>query len=108
MPRATSAACEAFPPSDVSLQQLRAESRLALANKYGLGLGRPVVISLSRLHPFKGLEYLVDIHIEVDPGRTVAEGHAIAHAVKDRLIRRVPAIRDVLVHVEPHHEGRGG
>jgi cation diffusion facilitator family transporter len=51
-----------------------------------------------------GLEQLVDIHIEVDPGLTVAEGHSIAHAVKDRLIRHVAAIRDVLVHVEPYRE----
>ena len=53
-----------------------------------------------------GLEYLVDIHIEVDPARPSRQGHAIAHAVKDRLIGRVTAIRDVLVHVEPHDEGR--
>ena len=26
-----------------------------------------------------GLEYLVDIHVEVDPDKTVEEGHAIAH-----------------------------
>src|SRR5262249_1922890 len=49
-----------------------------------------------------GLEYLVDIHIEVDPGLTVEAGHAIAHTVKDRVIGHVAAIRDVLVHVEPH------
>ena len=53
-----------------------------------------------------GLEYLVDIHIEVDPDRTVETGHAIAHAVKDRLINHVAAIHDVLVHVEPHREER--
>jgi divalent metal cation (Fe/Co/Zn/Cd) transporter len=49
-----------------------------------------------------GLEYLVDIHIEVEPSETVETGHAIAHRVKDRIISQVPAIRDVLVHVEPH------
>jgi cation diffusion facilitator family transporter len=49
-----------------------------------------------------GLERLVDIHIEVDPEHTVAEGHSMAHAVKDRLIHHVAAIRDVLVHVEPY------
>jgi cation diffusion facilitator family transporter len=49
-----------------------------------------------------GLESLVDIHVEVEPGLTVEEGHAIAHAVKDRLISQVPAVRDVLVHIEPH------
>lgn len=52
-----------------------------------------------------GLEYLVDIHIEVAPDLTVEVGHAIAHAVKDRIKHNVAAIRDVLVHVEPHMEG---
>ena len=53
-----------------------------------------------------GLEYLVDIHIEVAPDLTVAVGHAIAHAVKDRIKSQIQAVRDVLVHVEPtpsHH-----
>ncbi len=48
-----------------------------------------------------GLEYLVDIHVEVDPDQSVRDGHAIAHAVKDRLIRLPRPIRDVLVHIEP-------
>jgi len=49
-----------------------------------------------------GLDYLVDIHVEVDPQESVRSGHAIAHAVKDRVIDGVGPIRDVLVHVEPH------
>jgi cation diffusion facilitator family transporter len=53
-----------------------------------------------------GLEYLVDIHVEVDPDQTVEEGHAIAHRVKDRLIHDVTPVRDVLVHVEPHRKPR--
>ena len=48
-----------------------------------------------------GLEYLVDIHVEVDPELTVREGHAIGHAVKDRLLERMVTIKDVLVHIEP-------
>jgi len=51
-----------------------------------------------------GLEYLVDIHVEVDPEHSVRDGHAIAHAVKDRVIDRFVPIRDVLVHVEPSPE----
>jgi cation diffusion facilitator family transporter len=51
-----------------------------------------------------GLEYLVDIHVEVAPERTVRDGHSIAHAVKDRVIERFVPIRDVLVHVEPSPE----
>jgi glycosyltransferase involved in cell wall biosynthesis len=53
---------EAFPPEGVPLDQLRREGRSLLAEKYGCGLSRPVIMALSRLHPFKGLEYLVDAH----------------------------------------------
>jgi cation diffusion facilitator family transporter len=49
-----------------------------------------------------GIEYLVDIHVEVDPDQSVRDGHKIAHAVKDRVIRLSGPVRDVLVHVEPH------
>lgn len=48
-----------------------------------------------------GLEYLVDIHVEVDPELPVREGHAIGHAVKDRLKERIETVKDVLVHIEP-------
>lgn len=48
-----------------------------------------------------GLEYWVDMHIEVDPGMTVAAAHKLAHSVKDVVRREVPNIQDVLIHVEP-------
>lgn len=48
-----------------------------------------------------GLEYLVDMHIEVDPHATVRAGHAIAHAVKDHVMGRTPLVKNVMVHVEP-------
>ncbi|MBV9123018.1 MAG: cation transporter [Planctomycetes bacterium] len=48
-----------------------------------------------------GMEYLVDIHVEVDPEITVREGHAIAHAVKDHVQAQIGSIRDLLVHIEP-------
>ncbi len=49
-----------------------------------------------------GLEYLVDIHIQVDAGETVDEGHRISHLVKDELLDRFTNLRDVLVHLEPY------
>lgn len=49
-----------------------------------------------------GLEYFADIHIEVDPQMTVADGHRVGHTVKDHLLARFPNLRDVLVHLEPH------
>jgi len=49
-----------------------------------------------------GLEFFADIHIEVDPHLSVAEGHRIGHEVKDRLLSTFPTLRDVLVHLEPY------
>lgn len=51
-----------------------------------------------------GLSLLVDIHVHVEGGQTVREGHAIAHAVKDTLIAAPLAISDVAVHIEPARE----
>ncbi len=51
-----------------------------------------------------GYQYLVDMHLEVDPQITVAEGHHIAHSVKDKVRAEIPTISDVLVHIEPVSE----
>lgn len=51
-----------------------------------------------------GLEFFVEIHIEVDGQSTVEEGHRIGHQVKDELMRHFPRIRDVHVHVEPDRD----
>ncbi|MGO9113821.1 MAG: cation diffusion facilitator family transporter [Thermoguttaceae bacterium] len=60
------------------------------------------VLGVDKLHVRKaGLEYLVDIHIEVDPRIRVTEGHTIGHAVKARLVTEITAVKDVLVHIEP-------
>jgi len=48
-----------------------------------------------------GLEYYVDLHVKVDGGMTVTEGHEIAHLVKDAVRNAVPEVADVLVHIEP-------
>jgi cation diffusion facilitator family transporter len=52
-----------------------------------------------------GFQYFVDMHIEVDPQMTVQQGHQIAHQVKGRVCEAVPAVCDVLVHVEPGKTG---
>ena len=48
-----------------------------------------------------GLQYLVDLHIEVDPTLTVAASHAIAGHVRATLKRELSWVADVMVHVEP-------
>jgi cation diffusion facilitator family transporter len=49
-----------------------------------------------------GMEYLVDIHIQVPADHTVQEGHRISHLVKDQLLDRFTNLRDILVHLEPY------
>ena len=48
-----------------------------------------------------GFEFFVDIHIIVDGQMSVREGHDIAHAVKDYIIRHKPLVYNVLTHIEP-------
>ena len=48
-----------------------------------------------------GYRLYVDMHVEVNPEMTVVRSHEIAHAVKDKIRRQIPAVSDVLVHIEP-------
>ncbi len=65
--------------------------------------GTPSVRAVEKLLVRKsGLEYLVDIHIQVDRDLTVEEGHRIGHSVKDTLVTQFPAVRDALIHLEPY------
>ncbi|HZJ35015.1 MAG TPA: cation diffusion facilitator family transporter [Gillisia sp.] len=51
-----------------------------------------------------GMTFHVDLHVAVNAGITVKEGHNIAHRVKDRLLSEFPEIADVLIHIEPFEE----
>jgi cation diffusion facilitator family transporter len=55
-----------------------------------------------------GLQYHVDLHLEVDGWISVDAGHAIATAVRERIRTDVAAVSDVLVHVEPLGLGESG
>jgi cation diffusion facilitator family transporter len=48
-----------------------------------------------------GYYLYVDMHVQVDPRMTVLRSHQIAHEVKDKVRRQFPAVKDVLVHIEP-------
>ena len=48
-----------------------------------------------------GYQYFVDMHVEVDPQMTVLRSHEIAHDVKNIIRDAIPAVSDVLVHIEP-------
>jgi len=49
-----------------------------------------------------GRQYLVDMHLEVDPDKSVRDAHELAHRVKDAIMQAMPAVQDVLIHIEPH------
>lgn len=62
----------------------------------------PGVLSAEKCRVRKsGLSYLADIHIRVDGNISVHQGHAISHAVKDRLMATPLPLEDVTVHIEP-------
>jgi len=48
-----------------------------------------------------GNHLLVDMHVHVHPHMTVEHSHRIAHQVKDAVRECVPAVLDVLIHIEP-------
>ncbi|TWU42110.1 cation diffusion facilitator family transporter [Novipirellula artificiosorum] len=48
-----------------------------------------------------GLEFFIEIHVQVDGEMTVGQGHRIGHHVKDHLLMEMPRVRDVHVHIEP-------
>jgi cation diffusion facilitator family transporter len=47
-----------------------------------------------------GGEFLIDVHILVDPEMTVTEGHRVAEIARRNLIKAFDNIQDVLVHVD--------
>lgn len=46
-------------------------------------------------------EVYVDLHIQVDPGASVAEGHAVAEAVEKAVCDGFVQVADVIAHLEP-------
>ena len=51
-----------------------------------------------------GSDALVDVHILVDPGLSVSEGHMIGERVRTRLIGEMDDVSDVTVHIDPEDD----
>jgi cation diffusion facilitator family transporter len=65
-------------------------------------LGIPGVQGVDKAYARKtGMQYHVDLHIEVDPAMSVADAHVVAGHVRGRIRTDLPWVADVLVHVEP-------
>jgi cation diffusion facilitator family transporter len=78
-------------PSGDMMQSLRAAA-----------LDVPGVLGVDKSYARRtGFKYHVDLHIEVDPGMTVAASHLIGGRVRREVRDRLEWVADVLVHVEP-------
>jgi divalent metal cation (Fe/Co/Zn/Cd) transporter len=49
-----------------------------------------------------GLQWHVDLHLEVDPSMSVYESHELATDVRIKIKETLKWVADVLVHVEPY------
>ncbi len=48
-----------------------------------------------------GMKYYVDLHAIVNANISVKEGHTLSHQLKDYLIKEIPNVEQVLIHIEP-------
>ncbi len=53
-------------------------------------------------------EVYVDLHVQVDETRTVADGHRIAEEVEQAIAANFPQVVDVIAHLEPFDEYQAG
>ena len=77
-----------------------------MAQIRNLALEVPGALAIEKCFARKtGLQYHVDLHLEVDPELTVRESHDIATQVRVAIRENLDWVADVLVHVEPHAGG---
>lgn len=75
----------------------------AMAAIRAAGLSVPGVLGIEKCFARKtGLQWHVDLHLEVDPAMSVYDSHEIATEVKEKIRSDIDWVADVLVHVEPH------
>ena len=51
-----------------------------------------------------GFDFYVDLHVVVNGELSVRAGHRIAHEVEEKILRTLPHVAEVLVHIEPEEE----
>jgi cation diffusion facilitator family transporter len=68
----------------------------------GIVIGVDGVLLIHDLNTrYFGRYILADVHVEVDPGISVSEGHNIATRAKEEVMAAIPEVMNLLVHVEP-------
>lgn len=67
-----------------------------------ISLGHHAVKSVHKIRTrYIGVNLQADLHIIVDGATTVFDGHHISGAVKSRILKNIPDVVDVLIHIEP-------
>ncbi|MBE9548458.1 MAG: cation transporter [Proteobacteria bacterium] len=51
-----------------------------------------------------GGQVLVDVHVVIDPGISISEGHHISEKVRSRLLQEFEGVTDVTVHIDPEDD----
>jgi len=57
-----------YPPTDQPLADYKLAARARLEQQFPQLVGKRLILSISRLHPFKGIEYLLDAIARLSPG----------------------------------------
>jgi cation diffusion facilitator family transporter len=79
-------------PDEASMERIRQ-----------VGLSVPGAKGIEKCFARKtGLQWHVDLHLEVDPSMSVYESHEIATDVRIKIKEKLKWVADVLVHVEPY------
>lgn len=60
---------------------------------------------ITRFHKLRariaGSRILVDVHIHLPHGTPIEIAHAISHEIETQILREVPAVKEVSIHIEP-------
>ena len=86
--------------SDELMDAMPNDERLEYIRQIALGV--PGVLGVEKTFARKtGLQYHVELHLEVDPQMTVQASHDLATAIRFLIRERLDWVADVVVHVEP-------
>jgi cation diffusion facilitator family transporter len=84
-------------------------SRIPPADVSAVALAVDGVLGCHDVRTRGGLsEVYVDLHIQVDPGMSVGEGHAVAERVEHAVCDAFDSVIDVIAHLEPFDEYQRG
>ena len=82
-------------------------SRQRIERIRSVALSMPGVKGIEKIYARKtGLQYHVELHLEVDPQMTVEDSHELATRARFSIREQLDWVADVVVHVEPFHGPR--